>query len=57
LIIEVDSALLDNFSSELAYIELNYFTKFDQRGLVMQILMQVSSSYAADIVLKNYGPK
>jgi hypothetical protein len=54
LITGVDPALLDNISSELVYVGINYFTKFDQRSLVMQILMQSESSYLADMLLKNY---
>jgi hypothetical protein len=50
LITGVDPALLDNISSGFIYVGINYFTKFDQRSLVMQ----VSSSYIADILLKNY---
>jgi hypothetical protein len=54
LIQRVDPALLDNLSSELTYAGINYFTKFDQRSIVMQILMQASSSYITDMLLKNY---
>jgi hypothetical protein len=44
LIQGIDSTLLDNISSGLIYVGVNYFTKFDQRSIMMQILMQASSS-------------
>jgi hypothetical protein len=50
-----DAGLLDNVSSGLAYAGLNYFLKYDQRGLLMTFLMQAGSSYAADMVLIKYG--
>jgi hypothetical protein len=39
LITRIDPILLDNLSSGLIYARINYFTKFDQRSIVMQILM------------------
>jgi hypothetical protein len=39
LIQRVDPALLDNISSGLTYAGINYFTKFDQRSIVIQILI------------------